>query len=442
VPEAPDVRGKVAGHARRSDQVISMIQLIRGFKDILPGEVELWQHIEKTAVGLFAAFGYGEIRVPIMEKTELFARSIGEDTDIVEKEMYTFADRGGDQLTLRPEATASIVRAYIQHKKYADDPVHKFFTIGPMFRRERPQKGRYRQFYQIDAEAFGIAGPYIDAQMIHMLHTFFERLGVQRTRAHLNSLGCPECRPAYREALVAFLDRIEDRLCSDCRRRKDRNPLRVLDCKVPECREAVADAPAIIDFLCDACKVHFDTVTRSLTGLNVPFELDRRLVRGLDYYTRTTFEIQTDLLGAQSAVAGGGRYDGLVEALGGPSTPAIGFAVGFDRLVEILGQQLRITSPQPVLYLAALGEAAKDVVFQCSIALGSAGLYVEMEHGDKSLKAQMKRADRLGAAHVLILGDAELSAGKAVLRNMATKAQSDLPLDGLAARLKEILSEV
>jgi histidyl-tRNA synthetase len=416
-----------------------MIQLIRGFKDILPGEVELWQHIERTAVDLFTTFGYGEIRVPIMEKTELFARSIGEDTDIVEKEMYTFTDRGGDQLTLRPEATASIVRAYIQHKKYADDPVHKLFTIGPMFRRERPQKGRYRQFYQLDVEAFGIAAPYIDAQMIHMLHLLFERLGVSQTEAHINSLGCPECRPHFREALLQFLAGVEGRLCSDCLRRKDRNPLRVLDCKVPDCRDAVADAPAIIDYLCTDCQDHFNIVTQSLTRLKVPFVLDKRLVRGLDYYTRTTFEIQTTLLGAQSAVAGGGRYDGLVEALGGPPTPAIGFAVGFDRLVEVLAQSMTITAPSPVLYIAALGEEAKNVAFDCAIHLGQAGLRVEMEYGDKSLKAQMKRANRLGAAHVLILGESELATGNAVLRDMATKAQSDLPLDGLANALETML---
>ena len=308
-----------------------MIQLIRGFKDILPTEATLWQQIERKAVDLFQTYGYGEIRVPIMEKTDLFSRSIGQDTDIVEKEMYTFADRKGDLLTLRPEATASVVRAYIQHKLYADDPMRKFYLIGPMFRRERPQKGRYRQFYQIDVEAFGIAAPYIDVQMIAMLHTLFTQLGVTDTQAHLNSLGCPDCRPSYRDALIALLDGVEDQLCEDCRRRKDRNPLRVLDCKVPGCREAVAQAPAISDYLCTACADHFTTVTRSLETLGVPFEIDKKLVRGLDYYTRTTFEIQTTALGAQSAVAGGGRYDGLVEALGGPSIPAIGFAIGFDR---------------------------------------------------------------------------------------------------------------
>jgi histidyl-tRNA synthetase len=417
-----------------------MIQLIRGFKDILPGEVALWQHIERTAVALFAAFGFDEIRVPIMEKTELFARGIGEDTDIVEKEMYTLDDRGGDKLTLRPEATASIVRAYIQHKLYAEDPLRKFYTIGPMFRRERPQKGRYRQFYQIDVEAFGMAGPYIDAQMIYMLHLFFQRLGVSRTQAHLNSLGCPVCRPLFREALAALLNTVEDRLCADCRRRQARNPLRVLDCKVPACREAVADAPAIIDYLCGDCRQHFQSVTEHLTKLGVPFELDRRLVRGLDYYTRTTFEIQTDVLGAQSAVAGGGRYDGLVETLGGPATPAIGFAVGFDRLVEVLGQSLKIENPKPALFFAALGVAARRQAFYWCAELAAAGIYVEMEHADKSLKAQMKRADRLGAARVLIVGDAELASGKANLRDMATKQQAEVVLAGLADTLKQTLT--
>jgi len=418
-----------------------MIQLIRGFKDILPGETELWQRIEKTTVDLFKTFGYAEIRVPIMEKTELFSRSIGEDTDIVEKEMYTFADRRGEFLTLRPEATASVVRAYIQHKLYSDDPVRKFFLIGPMFRRERPQKGRYRQFYQIDAEAFGIAAPYIDVQMIHMLHALFTRLGVPETQVHLNSLGCPECRPAFRNALNAMLVLVDEQLCPDCQRRRARNPLRVLDCKVSACQQAVADAPAIIDHLCDACRAHFDTVSSELTALNVPFILDKRLVRGLDYYTRTTFELQTTALGAQSAVAGGGRYDSLVEALGGPATPAIGFAIGFDRLAEILAQSQAAAVEPPRLFFAALGARAREAAFGWAMALGEAGLYVEMEYGDKSLKAQMKRADRLNAPLVLIVGDAELANGRVALRDMRTKEQTELPIEDLVPTLTRKLGD-
>jgi histidyl-tRNA synthetase len=416
-----------------------MIQLIKGFKDILPGEVELWQRIEAAAKGILEGFNYREIRIPIMEKTELFARSIGEDTDIVEKEMYTFADRKGDLLTLRPEATASVVRAYIQHKLYAADPVRKFYLIGPMFRRERPQKGRYRQFYQIDVEAFGIASPRIDVQMIFMLHTLLHELGVGDTQAHVNSLGCPDCRPRYRQALIALLDRVSDQLCEDCLRRKDRNPLRVLDCKSPGCREAVADAPAIVDHLCDACRDHFDTVTRSLKSLNVPFALDKRLVRGLDYYTRTAFELQTSALGAQSAVAGGGRYDGLVKALGGPDTPAIGFAIGFDRLAEIVGQLRQTVAPGPRLFIAALGPEAQEKAFAWLSALGAGGTSVEMDYADRSLKAQMKCADRLAAGHVLIVGETELQNGAAVLRNMATKAQQEVPLEGLVENLKTLM---
>jgi histidyl-tRNA synthetase len=374
-----------------------------------------------------------------MEKTELFARSIGENTDIVEKEMYTFADRKGDLLTLRPEATASVVRAYIQHKLYAVDPVRKYYLVGPMFRRERPQKGRYRQFYQIDVEAFGIASPHIDIQMIFMLHTLFKNLGVGDTQAHVNSLGCPQCRPRYREALIALLDKVADQLCEDCMRRKDQNPLRVLDCKATGCQQAVADAPAIVDYLCDECRDHFDTVTKSLKSLKVPFILNKRLVRGLDYYTRTAFEIQTTALGAQSAVAGGGRYDGLVKALGGPDTPAIGFAIGFDRLAEILGNLQQSEEAGPALFLAALGPQAQEKAFEWLSMLGAGGMSVEMDYADRSLKAQMKRANRLNAGHVLIVGESELQNGTAVLRNMATKEQQEVPLDGLAQNVIEIL---
>jgi histidyl-tRNA synthetase len=417
------------------------IQLIRGFKDILPGETELWQHIERTAIALFEDFGYREIRIPIMEKTQLFARSIGEDTDIVEKEMYTFPDRKGEQLTLRPEATASICRSYIQHKMYAQDPVRKFYTIGPMFRRERPQKGRYRQFYQIDAEIFGVAAPYADVELIFLLRTLFDRLNVTDTTAHVNSLGCPDCRPRFKEALSTLLNAAASSLCSDCLRRKDRNPLRVLDCKVPGCREAMTGAPAIIDYLCDDCRDHFSTVTDSLTGLGVPFKVDKQLVRGLDYYTRTAFEIQTGALGAQSAVAGGGRYDGLVGSLGGPEMPAIGFAIGFDRLAEIVSLKTPAATRTPDLFIAALGKPARKIAFSWSTSLGIEGIEATMEYADKSLKAQMKRANRLGAGRVLIVGESEMKSGTVVLRDMATKNQQEIPLDTVVETLISILNE-
>ena len=416
-----------------------MIQLIRGFKDILPGEVEVWQHIESVARGLFEDFGFKEIRIPIMERTELFARSIGEDTDIVEKEMYTFPDRKGDLITLRPEATASICRSYIQHKMYADDPVKKFYTIGPMFRRERPQKGRYRQFYQINAEIFGVASPLADVELIFLLKTLFLRLSAGDVEAHINSLGCPECRPVFKAALTEYISSRTEALCSDCGRRKDRNPLRVLDCKVPGCREAMEEAPSIIDHLCPACAQHFDVVQTSLVSLDVPFVVNKRLVRGLDYYSRTTFEIQTRSLGAQSAVAGGGRYDGLVKMLGGPDMPATGFAIGFDRLAEVadLDKQEYIRTPD--LYIAALDEKSGSMAFEWLCALGTEGIQANMDFEGRSLKSQMKRAGKRGAKFTLIVGEDERKKGLAILRNMATKEQVDVPLDNLVERIKPII---
>jgi len=417
-----------------------MIQLIRGFKDILPGEVELWQQIEKTARSLLEDFGFKEIRIPIMERTELFARSIGEDTDIVEKEMYTFPDRKGDLITLRPEATASVCRSYIQHKLYATDPVRKFYTIGPMFRRERPQKGRYRQFYQINAEIFGVDSPLVDVELIFILVTLFSKLSVSDVNAHINSLGCPECRPMFKAALSDFLTSLNEKLCSDCVRRKDRNPLRVLDCKVPACRSAMTDAPSILDYSCPACDQHFETTKAALSALNVPFVVDKGLVRGLDYYTRTTFEIQTSALGAQNAIAGGGRYDGLIKALGGPDIPATGFAIGLDRLTEIAGSNSTDLVKTPDIFIAALGEKSGSLAFEWNCALCLEGVKAEMEFGDKSLKSQMKRAHRLGAKHVLIVGDNEIKEGKVILRDMETKDQVSIPIENVVENIKLKLS--
>lgn len=417
-----------------------MIQLIRGFKDILPGEVELWQKIEKTAVALLEDFGFKEIRTPIMERTELFARSIGEDTDIVEKEMYTFPDRKGDLLTLRPEATASIVRSYIQHKLYAKDPVRKFYTIGPMFRRERPQKGRYRQFYQINAEIFGVDSALADAQLIFILATLFSRLSVTNVESHINSLGCPVCRPNFNKSLNEFLSTVKDRLCSDCNRRQTRNPLRVLDCKVPACKEALEEVPSILDALCPECHQQFEILKNALERLNVPYVVDKRLVRGLDYYSRATFEIKTGLLGAQDAVAGGGRYDGLVKTLGGPDLPATGFAIGFDRLVELTPDSGVDNARQLDIFVAALGEKSRALAFEWSCAFGLAGIQVEMDMGDRSLKSQMKRANKFAAKHTLIVGEKELEQGAVILRNMATKDQVSIPIEGLVENVKAQLA--
>ncbi len=408
-----------------------MIQLVRGFKDILPEEATIWQYIEQVAGDHFGAFGFNEIRPPVLEQAALFRRSIGEHTDIVEKEMYTFPGSKGNLLTLRPEATASVVRAYIQHKLYASDPVQKLYTIGPMFRKERPQKGRYRQFHQINAEVFGIDSPYMDAHLIYMLVRFFEKLSVESLRVHLNSLGCPECRKSYKEALIAALSDRTERLCADCVRRLDKNPLRLLDCKVPGCREEVAHTPGMADFLCGGCREHFETVKSALAAMGVAFPVDPRLVRGLDYYTRTAFEIQTDELGAQSAIAGGGRYDGLVEQLGGPSMPAVGFAVGTDRLADLILSRRKPGIRRPAVFFAAMGEAAMRKSFEWACALSDRGIRVEIDFSGRSLKALMRRADRLRAEYVLIVGDRELSENTATLRHMASSRQLAVPADGL-----------
>ncbi|WP_300457878.1 histidine--tRNA ligase [Desulfobacula sp.] len=418
------------------------MQTIRGFRDILPENIALWQKVEKEATRLFDAFGFKEIRIPVLEKTQLFSRSIGEATDIVEKEMYTFADRKGDKLTLRPEATASIVRSYIQHKMYATDPIRKFFMMGPMFRRERPQKGRYRQFYQIDAEVFGVESAYIDSQLIFILTELFKRLGLTGLSAHVNSLGCPDCRPSFQRALLDFIASKKDRLCDNCLRRIDKNPLRILDCKVTSCKDVLQDAPATLDHLCNHCEDHFATVKTTLETQGVDFIVDKSLVRGLDYYTRTAWEIQTTTLGAQSAVAGGGRYDGLVKELGGPQTPGIGFAIGFDRLVEVMEQLDK--APQATaldLFLICLGDMATEKGYHWSCALNQNGIRTEMDFRGKSMKALMKRANKLNAHYVLIAGEDELIQNAIILRDMNTKEQVSLPVETLVPELIKIFKK-
>jgi histidyl-tRNA synthetase len=410
-----------------------MIRLVRGFKDILPEETGLWQYVEGVVRDLFDDFGFAELRIPIVEQTELFARSIGADTDIVEKEMYTFADRSGGSLTLRPEATASVVRAYIEHKLYAKDPVWKLYSVGPMFRRERPQKGRYRQFYQINAEAFGLHDPRADAELILLLMTFMQRLELSDIELHINSLGCPECRPSFKKALKAFLAGRSERLCSDCLRRRDKNPLRIFDCKVPSCNETMQDAPSILEHLCKDCRNHFDTVQSALERFHIPFQINHRLVRGLDYYTRTTFEVLAGALGAQDAVAGGGRYDGLVKSLGGPDQPGVGFAIGVDRVMELLADRAQEFEKRPDLYIAALGSQAQDRAFEWMQHIRRQKVRTEMDFQDRSLKAQMRRANKLGASYVLIVGDRELEEGTAVLRNLETKEQEEVPMQDLVS---------
>lgn len=399
------------------------ITALNGFKDILPTDVALWQRVELTAREVFSRFQFSEIRLPILEKTELFARSIGESTDIVEKEMYTFKDKG---ITMRPEATASLIRAYIEHGLYVQRPVQRLFTIGPMFRHERPQLGRLRQFHQLDVEVLGADNPRVDAEIMAMGSMLLAELGIS-VSLEMNSLGCPECRPVFRQRLLDFLAERMDSLCDDCRRRSTTNPLRALDCKNPSCREQVASAPSILENLCPDCGEHFQVVRDSLDKLQVDYSLNKFMVRGLDYYCRTTFEFITGDLGAQSAVGGGGRYDGLVEQLGGPKKmPGIGFAMGLERLVLLLQQQEQEKEKRLEeldIFLAGLGTAASEVCFDLAHDLRQQGLRVGMDHDGKSLKSQMKQADKAGAGYVLIIGDDELAAGEGVLRNMATQEQ-------------------
>jgi histidyl-tRNA synthetase len=407
---------------------------IKGMNDILPGDVETWQYLEEQARQVFGAFGYREIRVPVVEKTELFYRSIGETTDIVEKEMYTFSDKGGTSMTLRPEGTAPVMRAFIQHKLYAQDPVSKLYYIGPMFRHERPQKGRYRQFHQIGAEVIGVDDPKIDAQVLAMLSHYFETTNIPDVALQINSLGCPECRPTYREALIKFIEQRLSALCADCQRRYTSNPLRVLDCKVPGCKEATVEAPAMLDNLCVGCDTHFSHVREHLDELSVDYTVNQRMVRGLDYYTKTTFEMVTNSLGAQNAVAAGGRYNGLISDLGGPDLPGIGFAIGLERLALMLGEQ-SIAPPRPELFIATLGEAATKAGFVILTRLQRQGVLAEMEYSGKSLKAQLRRADKLKTRRVLILGEDELARGVAQLRYMDKSFQEEIALEVLETYL-------
>jgi len=409
---------------------------IKGMNDILPGDIETWQFLENSARRIFGNYGFCEIRVPVVEKTELFCRSIGETTDIVEKEMYTFEDKSGNSLTLRPEGTAPVMRSFIQNRLHALDPVSKLYYIGPMFRYERPQKGRYRQFHQIGAEVIGVEDPKIDAQVLAMLSNYFEEVGIRDVSLQVNSLGCPECRPAYREKLIVFLEERLSHLCPDCNRRYRTNPLRVLDCKIEGCKEATKNAPEVLDSLCQGCSDHFNQIQRHLKDLTVPFTINPRMVRGLDYYTKTTFEMVTGNLGSQNAVAAGGRYDGLIRDLGGPPLPGIGFAMGVERLVLLQGDN-RVPSARPGIFIAGLGDIPSAKAFVLMSTLQREGVFAEMDYQAKSLKAQLRRADKLKARFVLILGEDELARGIGMLRDMANGAQEEIPLTDAVDLIKK-----
>jgi histidyl-tRNA synthetase len=423
-----------------------MIKAVRGTRDLLPPETALWNFVESAVRDVFRAYNFQEIRTPIFESTELFARGVGEETDIVAKEMYTWEDRGraesdkGQSLTLRPEATAGIVRAYIEHK-LGDRGLNKLYCIGPMFRRERPQKGRYRQFYQIDAEIIGppSAGsesPARDAEVLEMLATLLDCLGITGWTLELNSVGCPNDRVAFNEALRKALEPVVAKMCADCQRRAVTNPLRVFDCKVPEDQPIIDTLPRISQFLDEGCRKHFEAVQEILTKVGVPFSLNDRLVRGLDYYTRTAFEFTHSALGAQNAILGGGRYDGLSEALGGPAAPGIGFAIGEDRLVMSLQESADSVLKKPDVYVAPLGAGMNAEAARLARELRRHNLIVDL--GDESfrLKKSFEAATRAAAKYILIVGENEVKADAFALKNLATGEQVSVPRAELAQRIQ------
>ncbi len=415
------------------------LRAVKGMKDILPDEIARWQRLENAFRVRAERYGFREVRFPIVEPTSLFVRSIGENTDIVEKEMYTFTDRGDKSLTLRPEGTASAVRAFIQHNVQAREPVTKWYYLGPMYRRERPAKGRYRQFYQAGIEVFGDPGPYIDAEVIDMVVGLIAGLGITEVEVLINSIGGPQTRALYRDALLGYLEPFRKELCSDCQRRMDANPMRVLDCKVPRCSEIASGAPSILSHLTEDDRAHFDGLQEALTRLSTPYRVDGALVRGLDYYTRTLFEVlgKGEALGAQNALLGGGRYDQMVQGLGGPDTPAIGFAMGLERLL------MAMPSEEDRAHVDVFVVAAQPDVRAEAALLGrelrDAGLRVESDLRGGSLKSQLRRADKMNARIAMILGESEIENGVVQLKDLAKQTQAQVPRAEAPARIKEIL---
>jgi histidyl-tRNA synthetase len=411
------------------------IQAVRGTRDILPDEIPAWQTMERAAQELLGRYGYREIRTPVFEETELFARGIGAETDIVSKEMYTFDDRDGASLTLRPEATAGIVRAVIEHNLMNTDPALKVYGLGPMFRRERPQKGRYRQFHQLDVEAFGFTSPTIDAEMIEVAIAYLATCGVEQHELVLNSVGDANCRPAYVETLRKALREQASRMCGDCQRRVETNPLRVLDCKVPGDQKIIEALPKIAGHLCAECRDHFAEVCRQLKTLGIPYRLNHRLVRGLDYYVRTTFEVLSGDLGAQNSVLGGGRYDGLVRDLGGPDVAGTGFAVGLERLALLVPSSEG--EGRCEVFIAPLTDEALDPALLLQRDLRRDGVRAMLDPEGRSFKSRMKQASKLGARYVAILGKDELARRVWTVRDMARSEQEDVPEGQVLAHLKE-----
>jgi len=412
----------------------------RGMSDILPSEQPLWKYIEEKAASICHLYGYQLLSTPVVEDAGLFTHAVADGTDIVDKEMYTFRDRGGQELALRPEGTAPVCRAYLEHGLFNLPQPVKLYYIGASFRYERPQAGRYRQHHQFGFEAIGEADPLLDAETIEMAQRFLSSLGLHGFTIHLNSIGCKTCRPRYIAALKQYYSRFERHLCEDCRNRLQRNPLRLLDCKKSQCQEIAESAPKITTFLCDDCRTHFEQLQEYLNALHTPFALNYRLVRGLDYYTRTVFEIQPHEETSQGALGGGGRYDNLIEALGGKSIPAVGFAAGIERLIANLReQQVNISIPlHTFVFIAYLGAEAKGEALKLSSSLREQGIATTASTGDKSLKSQLKQANAQGSNYTIILGQEEMKTHTAQLRNMKSGEQSVIPLMQAAAILREM----
>ncbi|MFO8143362.1 MAG: histidine--tRNA ligase [Dehalococcoidales bacterium] len=415
-----------------------MYQAPRGTSDILPEEQAYWRYIEQKAVNLCRLYGYQRIDTPTFEDTRLFSRSIGGDTDIVEKEMYTFEDKGGNRITLRPEGTAPVCRAYLEHGMHNLPQPVKLYYLTSIFRYERPQSGRYREHRQFGCEAFGEEAPALDAEVIEIAWRFFSQLGIGKLTLLLNSIGCRECRPGYLGILKEYYQRYSEDLCKDCKARLKRNPLRLLDCKKPLCRRIAGSAPQSVDSLCAECAEHFRSLRNHLELLGIPFVVDHCLVRGLDYYTRTVFEIQPESEGAQSTLGGGGRYDYLIEELGGKPTPAMGFASGMERIVlNLKKQEIDVAPPsQPGIFIASLGENAGSEALKLASRLRRAGIRVIQPGTGKSLKAQLRHANACRAALTIIVGEDEVKSGTVLLRDMATSEQSSFPASEIAEEIK------
>ncbi|MGE5483928.1 MAG: histidine--tRNA ligase [Ignavibacteriales bacterium] len=412
---------------------------LRGMLDTLPEDTPKWRYVEEAAREVCRLFGYSEIRTPVLEQTELFLRTAGEVTDVVQKEMYTFVDRGKRSVTMRPEGTAAAARAYVEHRMYSGPQPVKLYYIAPMFRYERPQSGRLRQHTQFGIEVFGSGHPAVDAEVVMVGLTLFGRLGLKNLTVQLNSIGCPECRPRYRQALLDYYRGVTDKLCEDCRERFAKNPLRLLDCKRDECREFQANAPKTLDYLCGECSDHLRGVKEYLSRAGATFQINPLLVRGFDYYTRTVFEIVSSALGAQNSVCSGGRYDGLVGEIGGPATPGVGFGLGLERLILSLENQgVSLPGPERMqVFVATVGEAAFRSGCETLYNLRRAGLTADMDYMGRSLKAQMKYAGKLEARYVVFLGDEEISRGRGTVRCMDTGEQWDVDLAGLVDWLGE-----